>query len=266
MKTCSFAIGCFLGICGIFPSIADTTVRYPSSSPSHLEKGKPFQLVFDKAVVPASEVGKPADPELMSFSPEKKPVELALGNGAGTAMPEGAKLMFVPPSLKFSSKWITPNVLECVPLEEVPFRSTYLWKPAENVRFLDGSLVPSVPLRLTGRTTWNFFLSSMDRGWQGSEVYPWESFFLVIPDAVLDRGNPANGLYRDGKGFLMLPGYCSWKEALEKNLRFAGVSDEEQLRSADFMKQLKAGAAGYDAGFRLRPATLKEVRDANPTV
>ena len=54
MKTCSFAIGCFLGICGIFPSIADTTVRYPSSSPSHLEKGKPFQLVFDKAVVPAS--------------------------------------------------------------------------------------------------------------------------------------------------------------------------------------------------------------------
>ncbi len=156
MKTCSFAIGCFLGICGIFPSIADTTVRYPSSSPSHLEKGKPFQLVFDKAVVPASEVGKPADPELMSFSPEKKPVELALGNGAGTAMPEGAKLMFVPPSLKFSSKWITPNVLECVPLEEVPFRSTYLWKPAENVRFLDGSLVPSVPLRLTGRTAWEF--------------------------------------------------------------------------------------------------------------
>ena len=67
MKTCSFAIGCFLGICGIFPSIADTTVRYPSSSPSHLEKGKPFQLVFDKAVVPASEVGKPADPELMPF-------------------------------------------------------------------------------------------------------------------------------------------------------------------------------------------------------
>lgn len=186
MKTCSFAIGCFLGICGIFPSIADTTVRYPSSSPSHLEKGKPFQLVFDKAVVPASEVGKPADPELMSFSPEKKPVELALGNGAGTAMPEGAKLMFVPPSLKFSSKWITPNVLECVPLEEVPFRSTYLWKPAENVRFLDGSLVPSVPLRLTGRTAWNFFLSSMDRGWQGSEVYPWESFFLVVPDAVPD--------------------------------------------------------------------------------
>ena len=54
MKTCSFAIGCFLGICGIFPSIADTTVRYPSSSPSHLEKGKPFQLVFDKAAVPAS--------------------------------------------------------------------------------------------------------------------------------------------------------------------------------------------------------------------
>lgn len=262
MKTCSFAIGCFLGICGIFPSIADTTVRYPSSFPSHLEKGKPFQLVFDKAVVPASEVGKPADPELMSFSPEEKPVELALGNGAGTAMPEGAKLMFVPPSLKFSSKWITPNVLECVPLEEVPFRSTYLWKPAENVRFLDGSPVPSVPLRLTGRMTWNFFLSSMDRGWQGSEVYPWESFFLVVPDAVPDRGNPANGLYRDGKGFLMLPGYCSWKEALEKNLRFAGVSDEEQLRSADFMKQLKAGAAGYDAGFRLRPATLKEVRDA----
>ena len=134
MKTCSFAIGCFLGICGIFPSIADTTVRYPSSSPSHLEKGKPFQLVFDKAAVPASEVGKPADPELMSFSPEEKPVELALGNGAGTAMLEGAKLMFVPPSLKFSSKWITPNMLECVPLEEVPFRSTYLWKPAENVR------------------------------------------------------------------------------------------------------------------------------------
>ena len=262
MKTCSFAIGCFLGICGIFPSIADTTVRYPPSFPSHLEKGKPFQLVFDKAVVPASEVGKPADPELMSFSPEEEPVELALGNSAGTAMPEGAKLMFVPPSLKFSSKWITPNVLECVPLEEVPFRSTYLWKPAENVRFLDGSPVPSVPLRLTGRMTWNFFLSSMDRGWQGSEVYPWESFFLVVPDAVPDRGNPANGLYRDGKGFLMLPGYCSWKEALEKNLRFAGVSDEEQLRSADFMKQLKAGAAGYDAGFRLRPATLKEVRDA----
>ena len=262
MKTCSFAIGCFLGICGIFPSIADTTVRYPSSFPSHLEKGKPFQLVFDKAVVPASEVGKPADPELMSFSPEEKPVELALGNSAGTAMPEGAKLMFVPPSLKFSSKWITPNVLECVPLEEVPFRSTYLWKPAENVRFLDGSPVPSVPLRLTGRTTWNFFLSSMDRGWQGSEVYPWESFFLVVPDAVPDRGNPANGLYRDGKGFLMLPGYCSWKEALEKNLRFAGVSDEEQLKSAGFMKRLKAGAGGNDAGFRLRPATLKEVRDA----
>lgn len=69
-------------------------------------------------------------------------MELALGNGAGTAMLEGAKLMFVPPSLKFSSKWITPNVLECVPLEEVPFRSTYLWKPAENVRFLDGSPVP----------------------------------------------------------------------------------------------------------------------------
>ena len=39
-------------------------IRDRSSSPSHLEKGKPFKLVFDKAVVPASEVGKPADPEL----------------------------------------------------------------------------------------------------------------------------------------------------------------------------------------------------------
>lgn len=266
MKSCSFAIACFLGICSICSSLAATTVRYPSSSPSHLEKGKPFQLVFDKAVVPASGVGKPAAPELMSFSPEEKPLELALDKsaapGAGTAGLKSAKLMFVPPLLKFSSKWIAPNVLECVPLEEVPFRASYQWKPAENARFLDGSLVPSIPLRLTGRMTWNFYLSSMDRSWQEGEVYPWESFFLVVPDAVAETGPSADGLYRNGKGFLMLPGYCSWKEALEKNLRFAGVSDEKQLKSADWRKQPKTEAGGHDAGLRLRPATLKEVRNA----
>lgn len=67
MKCCSFVIGCFLGICSIFPSSAATTVRYPSSTPSHLEKGKLFQLVFDKAVVPASEVGKQAEPGLQRW-------------------------------------------------------------------------------------------------------------------------------------------------------------------------------------------------------
>lgn len=41
---------------------------------------------------------------------------------------------------------MAPNVLERLPLEEVPFRSSYLWKPAENARFLDGSPVPPVPL------------------------------------------------------------------------------------------------------------------------
>lgn len=266
MNPCSFVVSCFLGICSICSSPAATTVRYPSSSLSHLEKGRPFQLVFDKAVVPASGVGKPAAPELMSFSPEEKPLELApdksAAPNAGTVRLEGGKPMFVPPPLKLSSKWITPNVLECVPLEEVPFRSSYLWKPAGNVRFLDGSPVPSVPLRLTGRRTWNFFLSSVDRGWQGSEVYPWESFFLVVPDAVPNRGNPANGLYSDGKEFLMLPGYGSWKEALEKNLCFSGVSGEEQLKSPDFINRLREGAVGHDAGVRLRPATLKEVRGA----
>lgn len=267
MKPCSFVIGCFLGICSICSSLAATTVVYPPPSPSHLEKGQPFQLVFDKAVVPASEVGKPAAPELMSFSPEEKPLELTWNNksavpGAGLTGLEEAKLMFLPPPLKFSSKWITPNVLECVPLEEVPFRASYLWKPAEKARFLDGSPVPSIPLRLTGRMTWNFFLSSVDRGWQGGEVYPWESFFLVIPNAVPDKENSSNSLYGNGKGFLMLPGYCSWKEALEKNLRFVGVLEADQLKSADFKEQLKGTAGKNNLGFRLRPATLKEVRDA----
>lgn len=267
MKLCSFITGCLLGVCSVCSAFAATTVAYPPHSPSHLEKGKPFQLIFDKAVVPASEVGKPADPALTSFSPEEKPLELVWDTksavpGAGLTELEDAKLMLLPPSLKFSSKWITPNVLEFIPLEEVPFRASYLWKPAENTRFLDGSPLPSVPLRLTGRATWNFYLSSVDRGWQGGEVYPWESFFLVIPENIPDGGNPADGLYHRRKGFLMLPGYCSWKEALERNLRFAGVPAAQELKSADIREQLKAESGENDMGLRLRAATLKEVRGA----
>lgn len=256
MNLRSFVIGCLLGISGICSSFAATAVRYPSSS-SHLEKGKPFQLVFDKAVVSPSEVGKPADPELTSFSPEEKPLQLVLDKsavpGACPAILENAKLAFVPPPLKVSSQWITPNVLECRPLAEVPFRASYVWKPAENARFLDGSPVPSVPLRLTGRQTWNFFLSSVDRGWRGSEVYPWESFFVVIPDIVPNRGDAEAGLYRNGTGFLMLPGYCSWEEALEKNLHFTEEPDK---------KQIEDGIPGRSLGVVVQVATLKEVRNA----
>lgn len=201
MKIYSFAIACLSGICSICSSLAATTVAYPPSSPSHLEKGKPFQLVFDKAVARDSEVGKEGAPELMSVSPP----------------------------LKFSSKWVTPNVLECTPQEAVPFRAVYTWKPADNARFLDGSPVPAAPLRLTGLQTWNFFLSSMDRGWQGTEVYPWESYFLVIP------------------------GYDLKQDKLEKNFYFADVPDE---------KQIEAGVSPVSLGVRVRPAALKEVRDA----
>lgn len=65
-----------------------------------------------------------------------------------------------------------------------------------------------------------------------------------------------------GTFFLVIPGYHSWKEALEKNLCVAAVSDEKQHKSGGFMERLKAGASGHDMGFRLRPAVLKEVRDA----
>ena len=70
MKHHSFIVACLLGICSIASSLAATTVRYPSSVPSHLATGQPFQLVFDKAVVASSEVGKPLKPGLLSVSPE----------------------------------------------------------------------------------------------------------------------------------------------------------------------------------------------------
>ena len=98
-------------------------MRYPSSAPSHLAAGQPFQLVFDKAVVASSEVGKPLKPGLLSVSPD----------------------------LKFSSKWIAPNVLECRPQDTIPFRASYEWKPEEGARFQDGSLIPQDAVRLTGR-------------------------------------------------------------------------------------------------------------------
>lgn len=265
MKLYSFAIGCILGICVVCSSLAATTVRYPSSS-SHLEKGKPFQLVFDKAMVPASEVGKPAAPELLSLIPEQRLLQLAARSaspGSGEEKVEDSKLKFIPPPLKFSSKWITPNVLECSPLETVPFRSAYVLKAAPNARFLDGSPVPPVSLRLTGRLTWNFFLSSVDRGWQGSEVYPWESYFLVIPDYVPDKSSMAASLYRHGTDDLVMPGYHSWEEALQRNLGFMTcIPMEESLKDKGLMKQLEAGACAQDMGFRIRPATLKEVRDS----
>lgn len=123
MKPHFFIAACLLSICGIVSSLAATTVRYPSSAPSHLAAGQPFQLVFDKAVVASSEVGKPLKPGLLSVSPD----------------------------LKFSSKWIAPNVLECRPQDTIPFRASYEWKPEEGARFQDGSLIPQEPVRLTGR-------------------------------------------------------------------------------------------------------------------
>lgn len=203
MKIYSFITACLLGICCIVPSQGGITVRYPDSSSSHLEKGRPFQIVFDKAVAADSEVGKPAGPGLLSVSP----------------------------ALKFSSKWIAPNVLECQPLESVPFRTSYVWKPAEGAHFLDGSPMPADALSLTGREELHASVESADRSWRGREVYPWENFFLVLTAPV--------------------PG----EEALMEKVYFASrpVGDRKK-KDVPFVRSLEAS---------VRPAMLKEVRDAD---
>lgn len=176
-------------------------MRYPSSAPSHLAAGQPFQLVFDKAVVASSEVGKPLKPGLLSVSPD----------------------------LKFSSKWIAPNVLECRPQDTIPFRASYEWKPEEGARFQDGSLIPQDAVRLTGRRKLNAYLESTSRYWRNDEVYPWESFFLVLPDYV--------------------PG----EEALLNKTYFTTIPTDEQKKS---------GVEPHTIASRMRPALLKEVREA----
>ncbi len=201
MKPHFFIAACLLSICGIVSSLAATTVRYPSSAPSHLAAGQPFQLVFDKAVVASSEVGKPLKPGLLSVSPD----------------------------LKFSSKWIAPNVLECRPQDTIPFRASYEWKPEEGARFQDGSLIPQDAVRLTGRRKLNAYLESTSRYWRNDEVYPWESFFLVLPDYV--------------------PG----EEALLNKTYFTTIPTDEQKKS---------GVEPHTIASRMRPALLKEVREA----
>ncbi|MSK75384.1 hypothetical protein GKE29_26470, partial [Escherichia coli] len=201
MKHHSFIVACLLGICSIASSLAATTVRYPSSVPSHLATGQPFQLVFDKAVVASSEVGKPLKPGLLSVSPD----------------------------LKFSSKWIAPNVLECRPQDIIHFRASYEWKPEEGARFQDGSPIPEDAVRLTGRRKLNADLESTSRYWRNDEIYPWESFFLVLPDYV--------------------PG----EEALLNKTYFTTVLTDEQK---------KAGVEPHTIASRMRPALLKEVREA----
>lgn len=197
MKSYSFIAAFLLGVCSIVSSLASTTVCYPFSSSSHLEQGKPFLVVFDKVVVPTSQVGKPERPELLS----------------------------VFPALKFSARWAAPNVLECLPLEAVPFRAVYSCRPEGGARFLDGSPIPAAPVRLMGRMSGNFFLDSMDRSWRSDEVYPWERFFLVLPDCV--------------------PG----EEVLTENVYF-----NQTRNTSDSMVQA--------LGAQVRPATLKEVRNA----
>lgn len=183
------------------PALGATAARYPSSAPSHLATGKPFQLVFDKAVVPSSEVGQPLKPGLLGVSP----------------------------ALKFSSKWIAPNVLECRPLDPVSFRAAYEWKPMEGARFLDGSPIPADAVRLTGRTQLSVSLESTSRYWRNDEVYPWESFFLVLPEYV--------------------PG----EEAL---------LDKAYFTTDLTNKQKEAGEEPHTVQAKMRAARLKEVRDA----
>lgn len=75
----------------------------------------------------------------------------------------------------------------------------------------------------------NAYLESTSRYWRNDEVYPWESFFLVLPDYV--------------------PG----EEALLNKTYFTTIPTDEQKKS---------GVEPHTIASRMRPALLKEVREA----
>ena len=90
-------------------------------------------------------------------------------------------------------------------------------------------LIPQDAVRLTGRRKLNAYLESTSRYWRNDEVYPWESFFLVLPDYV--------------------PG----EEALLNKTYFTTIPTDEQKKS---------GVEPHTIASRMRPALLKEVREA----
>lgn len=152
MKIYSF-ISSLLLACYIASSVfASTVARYPSVSAPHLQQGRSVQLVFDKPVVSAKEVGTPVKPGFLSVSPE----------------------------LKCDSSWVASNVLELKPQEPVPFRAVYDCTPAEGASFADGTPVPRELLRLEGRRNIEAEFVSHDRYYRDGEIFPWESFFVIF--------------------------------------------------------------------------------------
>ncbi len=194
MKTLSIATVLFFGICAVCPTSAKTVVHFPSSSDDVLEKGESFLLVFDRAVVDAAQVGKPADGKLNKFT-----------SADGQPLP-------------VTGQWQSPNMLKCTPTEEIPFRAAYEWKPEGNALYADGTPIPAEPIKLEGRQHWTFRVYSMNRSWIGSDVPAWDSFMVVIDDVVPEPGNtpnvaPAPKYNPDG--------YQSWDEALSKSIGIA---------------------------------------------
>ncbi len=224
MKTLSIATALFLGIYGIFSGAAKTVVRYPGNSAGTLEKGKPFLLVFDRAVVEAAQVGKPADSDLHRFT-----------SAAGQ-------------TLNMTAKWLTPNVLECTPAEEVPFRADYEWKTTDRALYADGTPIPADPLKVEGRKLWNYRVYSLNESWIGSYVPAWDSFIIVIAGVVPEPGNTPN--IAPAPAHLPV-GYASWEEALTRSFGISAYTYENKEKRTEGNLPLI-----------WRAATLKDLKNA----